>query len=69
MNAEAQPSETETLSRGTHDGVDRGNCNIVGPQQRHFALCALVLSSVKWAQSQTHRKHGLCVQLLLSSGL
>lgn len=51
LNAEAQPSETETLSRGTHDGVDRDNCNIVGPQQRYFALCALVLSSVKWAQS------------------
>lgn len=56
-----QASKTETLPRGTRDGVARGDRNIAGPQQRHLALCALVLSSVKWAQCQIHRKHGMCV--------
>lgn len=59
--ADAQASKTETLPQGTRDGGARGDCNIAGPQQRHLALCALVLSSVKWAQCQIHRKHGMCV--------
>lgn len=57
--ADAETSKTWSLLQGTHDGVARGNYNTAEPQQSHSPLCALVPSSVKWAQSQIYRKHGV----------